>query len=307
MEDMVGALCLVCGNITIDDLVFHDGRVRMGILGGDGIYSALGASLWQKGVKISAVAGPDYPVQSLAEMYGLDVSHVTYKDKPSLRNWGLYEKDGTRQFVFRNEKNQWAEYSPVPSDLPPEILEGAFVHCAPMPWDKQIALVRHARQCGAAFISLDPPFQFMEGMGKEKLGEGLGFVDAFLPSCQEVRALFPDLSPDEALERLVREFPHLKAIVIKLGADGAIGYDRMTGEKFSVPAYKAHVVDPTGAGDSFCGGFLAGYLKTANARVSALHGVVSASFIIETEGTFGMNCIDTKAAEKRLQEVTTEY
>ncbi|GAB6276333.1 MAG: hypothetical protein SAMD01599839_08730 [Rectinema sp.] len=88
---------------------------------------------------------------------------------------------------------------------------------------------------------LHPPFQFMEGMDKEKLGEGLGFVDAFLPSCQEVRALFPYLSPNDALERLIREFPHLKAIVIKLGADGAIGYDRITGEKFSVPAYKAHL------------------------------------------------------------------
>jgi hypothetical protein len=42
-------------------------------------------------------------------------------------------------------------------------------------------------------------------------------------SCQEVRVLFPDLSPNDALERLIREFSHLKAIVIKLGADGAMG------------------------------------------------------------------------------------
>lgn len=278
----------------------------MGIMGGDCVYSALGASIWLKNVKISAVAGPDYPVQSLAASYGFDVSPVVYKEKLSLRNWGLYEKDGTRQFVFRNESGQWAEYTPEPSDIPPEILDSVFFHCAPVPWKQQVALVKHARQCNAEFISLDPPFQFMESMGMAELAEGLNYVDAFLPSRQEVKSLFPDLSPDEALDMLVREFPHLKAVVIKLGENGAIGWDAASGQKFSVPAYKAHVVDPTGAGDSFCGGFLAGYLKTGDVRLAVMHGVVSSSFIVETEGTLGMNGVDMHEAERRLDEIKKE-
>ncbi|MHB0897231.1 MAG: carbohydrate kinase family protein [Spirochaetales bacterium] len=303
----MGARCLLSGNITIDDLVFHDGRVRMGILGGDAVYSALGASIWVEKVMLSAVAGPDYPVQSLAELYGFDVSCVTHKAKLSLRNWGLYEKDGTRQFIFRNESGQWAEYSPEPSDLPPAILEGAFFHCAPMPWEKQIALVRYARQCGAKFISLDPPFQFMEAMSMTELAEGLNFVDAFLPSRQEVASLFPGLSPDKALDVLIRDFPHLKAIVIKLGENGAIGYDGLGKLRFSIPAYKARIVDPTGAGDSFCGGFLAGYMKTGEVKAAVMHGVVSASFVVETEGTFGMNGISLAKAQERLEEMIHNY
>jgi cytidine kinase len=300
----VSARCLLCGNMTIDDLVFHDGRVRMGILGGDGVYSALGASVWVEKAIISAVAGPDYPVQTLADLYGFDVSCVVHKEKLSLRNWGLYEKDGTRQFVFRNQSGQWAEYTPVPSDLPASVLEGTFVHCAPVPWKQQVAIAKHARNSNAAFISLDPPFQFMESMGGADLAEGLGYVDAFLPSRQEAKALFPDLSPEEALDRLIKDFPHLKAIVIKLGENGAIGFDGLKGRKFAVPAYKAHVVDPTGAGDSFCGGFLAGYMKTGDAEQAVKHGVVSASFIVETEGTLGLNGIGMRDAKRRLEEIS---
>ena len=278
----------------------------MGILGGDAVYSALGASIWVEKVMISAVAGPDYPVQSLADLYGFDVSCVTHKAKLSLRNWGLYEKDGTRQFIFRNESGQWAEYTPEPSDLPPAILEGTFFHCAPVPWKKQIALVRHARQCGAKFISLDPPFQFMEGMSMAELAEGLNFVDAFLPSMQEATSLFPGLTPDEVLDVLINEFPHLKAIVIKLGENGAIGYDSVRKRRFLIHAYKARVVDPTGAGDSFCGGFLAGYMKTGDVKMAVMHGVISASFIVETEGTFGMNGINANRATQRLEELIKE-
>ena len=298
--------CVVCGNITIDDLVFYDGKVRMGVLGGDGIYSALGASLWNTDIKISAVAGPDYPVKLLSDLYGFDTSYIKHKEKPSLRNWGLYEKDGTRQFVFRNEKAQWAEYSPEPDDLPPEIVRDSYLHCAPMPWENQIAIVKSARQKGAEFISLDPPFQYMEGMQMRDLARGLDYVDAFLPSRQEIRAMFPGVPPELALDTLINQFPRLRAIVIKLGEDGAIGYDRLMNVKFSVPAYKANVVDPTGAGDSFCGGFLAGFMRTANARAAVLYGVVSASFIIETEGTLGLRSINTEMAERRLHEISSE-
>ena len=96
--------CACCGNMTIDDLVFHDGSTRMGVLGGDAVYGAIGASLWGITVALISVAGPDYPVSRLSESFGIRTTALITKGRPSLRNWGLYEKDGTRQFIFRGPK-----------------------------------------------------------------------------------------------------------------------------------------------------------------------------------------------------------
>jgi ribokinase len=61
-------------------------------------------------------------------------------------------------------------------------------------------------------------------------------------------------------------------------------YDSATRNRWEVPAYPANVVDPTGAGDAFCGGFLAGYRKTFDPLESVLYGNISASLVIEGQG-----------------------
>jgi sugar/nucleoside kinase (ribokinase family) len=286
--------------MTIDDLVFYDGSTRMGVLGGDGVYGAIGAAIWGVRVNLAAVAGPDYPVARLPELFGISVDAVVRKDRPSLRNWGLYEQDGTRQFIFRSPREQWAQYSPTPADLPASLLEGSVFHCAPLPWEMQIDVLRHARRSGARFISVDPAYQFLDDVTETELGKLLGPADAFLPSRQEVRAMFPDLSPSEALEALIRRYPDLPAVVVKLGEEGAIGYDRKRDLRFRVPAFGTKAVDPTGAGDSFCGGFAAGFARTGDVQMAALHGAVAASFVVETEGTLGMAGVTATAAEQRL-------
>jgi sugar/nucleoside kinase (ribokinase family) len=286
--------------MTIDDLVFYDGSTKMGLLGGDAVYSTIGAALWQDDIIISAVAGPDYPVGKLSELFGINTKSIIYKERPSLRNWGLYEQDGTRQFIFKNAVEQWWDYSPEPSELPLDLLKGAYFHAAPVPWDRQVKLVKHARESGAKFISVDPPYQTLDKLSKKEISKLLGNADAFLPSRQEARALYPDLNPEQALAELMKQYPNLKVIVIKLGEDGAIGYDREKDSVFVTPAYQTKAIDPTGAGDSFCGGFIAGYAMTGDAKSAVLHGAVSASFVVETEGTLGIAGITREKAFQRL-------
>lgn len=292
--------CACCGNMTIDDLVFHDGSTRMGVLGGNAVYGAIGASLWGIPVALISVAGPDYPVSRLSESLGIRTTALITKSRPSLRNWGLYEKDGTRQFIFRSPRDQWADYTPRPEDIPADMLKDSFFHCAPVPWDMQIDLLRHARASGVRFISVDPAYQYLDGIAEAELGKLLRHADAFLPSRQEVRAMYPDASPDEALEMMIGRYPDLSVIVMKLGEEGAIGYDRVHDARFRIPVFPAHAVDQTGAGDSFCGGFIAGYALCRDARRAALHGAVAASFVVETEGTLGLAGITRAMAESRL-------
>ncbi|MGZ6347424.1 MAG: carbohydrate kinase family protein, partial [Anaerolineales bacterium] len=80
-------------------------------------------------------------------------------------------------------------------------------------------------------------------------------------------------------------------IVVKRGARGQMLYDSVSKKKWEIPAYPARVVDVTGAGDSFCGGFLAGYQKSYDPLRAVLYGSVSASLTIE--GTGALHVLET--------------
>jgi sugar/nucleoside kinase (ribokinase family) len=75
-------------------------------------------------------------------------------------------------------------------------------------------------------------------------------------------------------------------VVVKRGELGQYLFDRATKTKWEIPAYPARVIDPTGAGDSFCGGFLAGYRKTYEPLQAAMYGSISSSLTIEGSGVF---------------------
>jgi ribokinase len=73
-------------------------------------------------------------------------------------------------------------------------------------------------------------------------------------------------------------------VVVKRGERGQLVYDRATNSRWEISAYPARVVDPTGAGDSFCGGFLAGYRRTYDPLQAVLYGSISASLTVEGSG-----------------------
>jgi sugar/nucleoside kinase (ribokinase family) len=75
-------------------------------------------------------------------------------------------------------------------------------------------------------------------------------------------------------------------IVIKRGAHGQLLYDSISKKRWEIPAYPARLINMTGAGDSFCGGFLAGYQQTFDPLRGVLYGSVSASLAIEGTGAF---------------------
>jgi sugar/nucleoside kinase (ribokinase family) len=75
-------------------------------------------------------------------------------------------------------------------------------------------------------------------------------------------------------------------VIVKRGARGQMLYDSVSKKRWEVPAYPARPVDVTGAGNSFCGGFLAGYQQTYDPLRGVLYGSVSASLTIEGSGAF---------------------
>ena len=94
-------------------------------------------------------------------------------------------------------------------------------------------------------------------------------------------------------------------VVIKLGRDGSIVYERATQRLTHVPIYPADTQDPTGAGDAYCGGFLAGYLLSQDAVRAACHGTISASYVVEAIGALATPTPSPAEARARLDYLAT--
>ena len=286
----------VFGNLTIDDLVFPDGSTRWAVPGGSVIYAALGAALWTGRSSIVAPLGADYPIELLDER--IDLSRCQRVPR-TLRNWGLYEEDGRRHFVSRSATRDWNGFSPKPADALSGVQPAA--HIAPLPHDIAIGLAGELRKSGTLTISLDLDDHDLLGRAHlEEIVELIRAVDLFLPSRQDALAIFPGVTPLEALQKLRALAPDVALIAIKCGAEGAIAHVAGAGERIHIPAIPVEPVDTTGAGDAFCGGVLAGFARGDDPITALLYGTVSASFCIESYSFSSLSAATQKEAASRL-------
>jgi sugar/nucleoside kinase (ribokinase family) len=287
----------IFGNLTIDDLVFADGSTEWAVPGGSAAYAAMGASLWTESASIVAPIGADYPIEALDKRIDLSLCRRVPR---TLRNWGLYEDDGQRHFVSRNATSDWHEFSPDVADA--RSARQAAAHVAPMPHDIVAELIPELRRSGTLSISFDLDDHDLLGSASvEAIARLLRDVDLFLPSHQDVLAMFPDTSPLEGLRRLRMLAPGVALIAIKCGAEGVIGHVRDTTAWVHIPSVNVEVVDLTGAGDAFCGGVLASYIEHCNPIEALLYGTVAASFCVEGFGFSGLAAATEEEARARLR------
>ncbi|MBA2305402.1 MAG: hypothetical protein H0W08_22605 [Acidobacteria bacterium] len=300
---MPGALYTI-GNFTIDDIVlWPGGGTWMGQAGGNVLFSALGARIWLDTVGMLARIGNDYPAGRLGEIERrgivVDVHHV---DVPNLHDWALYEAQGARQFVNHLSSGTNEAMTITPEEIPARCRDGLAYHIASAPAPQQIALVAALKRPGR-FISLDP-HELWVVEHADAIRAALTGVDFFLPSEIEARLLYGSDAP----ERAAREFGQLgpKVVVIKMGEEGSLVYETAGDRLTQVPAYPAQVQDVTGAGDAYCGGFLAGYVITSDAIAAAQHGTVSASYVAEAVGALATAQPTRAEARERLHAVAAQ-
>jgi hypothetical protein len=123
----------------------------------------------------------------------------------SMRNWGLYEDDGSRHFVSRRMSDDWGSASPLVADL--DAGPYTYCHLGPMPWDRAHALVDTLRSRGARTISLDVYDRKLAGITLDDYLALVRGVDIFLPSMQDVAEFYPRLSALDALRKLRERLP----------------------------------------------------------------------------------------------------
>ena len=327
---MVMRKLLFVGNLTLDDIVHADGRVQMGVGGGNGLFSAIGARMWGYDVSLVGVVGNDWPAEytQTIRTHGIDTRYLRSVDSENLRAWVLYENDGRRTYVARNSElvalrpNVYDDATLVPASLErfgqmvrelhlrmsptPDLvtdMNADAIHICPMRFETMSAWSSHLSQYPRLFTTADMfPISLQEKINRSGLISFLSGLDIFLPSISEAKLL---QAGDGDLLSLCRELVAYgpDAIVIKDGARGAYVYERGNNQLQHVPAFSASLIDSTGAGDAFCGGYLAGISSTGDPFQAALWGTVSASFIVEAYGGLHGLTVMPENANERLESL----
>ena len=293
-------------NVIIDDLVFSDGRTVMGILGGGGPQTAFGIRLWADSVGLSAGVGSDLPSEALEQMerLQLDISGLRYSDYPTLRAWQVLEQDGRRTQVWRVSPRVVGSQIRRSFDLlPAGYRQAKGYHLGVHPLELDLEFIEALRATGA-WVSIEP-FKPAERLPTpEELRRLLLAGQIFSPNLEEAVSLIGPGTP----EVLVGRFLELGAglVTLRMGAAGCLVGGGGAEQPVYIPAVPVKVVDVVGAGNAFCGGFLAGYVQTGQALRAGLMASVSASFLVEQVGCpHGINEMVRFEAKQRLLELET--
>jgi sugar/nucleoside kinase (ribokinase family) len=289
---------VLLGNLLVDDLVFPDGRTRMGQPGGAMLYSSLALALWGTRAGCVAPRGDDYPADALAHLArrGVMLDGITPLGRPGVRTWLLYE-GRVRRVVHRLGCPTHEEVSPRPGDVPGAWRGARCFHLGPIPIAMQAEAAR-ALGGGGALVSLDPHELVTEASLPRWLGV-LEHADLFWPSEDELRLDDAQTDPHAALRRLAT--PRLKYVLYKRGLKGGVLYDVKRDAFLEWSARTNGVQDPTGAGDAFAAGFLSALLEGGTVEECLRRGVVTASFAIEAWGPVSLLEATRADAEARLE------
>jgi sugar/nucleoside kinase (ribokinase family) len=289
------------GEITVDDTVMENGEVKRAQTGGGSVYSALGIRLWGHPVGINSVIGHDYSAENLGtlEDHQVATAGIHRIDGWSLRLWLLHEENNKKQQFPKLQSSTFQQLDEARPFPPESYLVARGFHLSPATPEGQIRSRDFVRQKRPdALISLDILTEKFISYTSYLDGTALQGIDIFTPSIVEIEALWPG----QKINTVIRQIAGwgVRWIAIKMDTRGSIVHDSARGETYRIPIYPAKTVDPTGAGDSYSGGFLEGISQTGDVVEAGLRGTVSASFCVEHWGAFDMLNVSPSAAQERL-------
>jgi len=321
------------GQLRRQYLLPPEGRPLLDAPGGNLLYAASGARLWVDSASLLARVGENYPHDWIRDFQkkGLVTAGIKILPGPiDLRSFMVYtdmqnfqRTNPVSHFVriglpfpkgllgyqspqVEQDNRKVANIdSPKLSDIPADYLVAKAVHIAPLDLLTHSQMAPAFRHSGVPIVTLDPGPGYMNANFLDDLRSLLQGVTAFLPSEEEIRNLFWGRTHDLWEMAATLASFGCDIIVIKRGGRGQYVYERTSDKKWDIPGYPSRLVDPSGAGDAFCGGFLAGYAANRDPLYAAMHGNISASFCIEGSGPFYMLDSMPGLAQARLQSLAS--
>ena len=268
---------LIVGSVAFDNVKTPLGEVKEA-LGGAAVYSSVAASFFTT-VKLVGVVGEDFPEEHVAflERRGIDCEGLQRVPGKTFRWSGYYEYDLNQAHTTDTQLNVFAEFSPR---LPDGYRDAKYVFLANIDPTLQLQVLDQVK---APKLAVCDTMNFWIETKKPDLLKVLERVDIAFMNDAEARQLCGTSSVIKAA-RQIREIGP-RCVVIKKGEHGALLFTEEA--FFSAPSYPLdEVVDPTGAGDSFAGGFM-GYVAStddaseANLRKAIVCGSTVASYNVE--------------------------
>ncbi len=290
---------LVVGSLAYDSIKSPEGKVEK-TLGGSANYFSLAAYHFAK-LRLVGVVGRDYrdKDRELLSSRNVDMEGLQVIDGKTFHWEGKYEEDMNEAITLNTELNVFENFKPV---VPDSFKDSSFVFLANIDPHLQMDVLS---QVQSPKVVASDTMNFWITSKKQELLEVLKRVDVLVINEGESILLTEQKNAIAASGEILKMGP--KAVVIKRGEYGFIL--KMDHRFFALPAFPvSRVVDPTGAGDSFAGGFF-GYLASKNREISfenlkqaCIHGAVIASFTVEQFGLSSMVNVSKESFEKRMND-----
>ena len=299
-------------NIILDDIICPDGTTHMGMLGGGGPQTAFGMKLWTDSVGLVAGVGPDLPqqVQNWLDHNEIDTLGIRHKEQPTPRAWQALESDGRRTQVWRVAPEAIQSHLQRHLDLIPYSYQDAKgIHFGIHPFEPDSSFIQVLTQKNV-IVSLEPFRPAERPLSESELKTLIASVPIFSPNLNEARSFVHPLeknSVQEEITALLSIFLDAGAQIVSLrtGPGGSYVASQLSNRTDHIPAFKTNMVDPVGAGNAYCGGFLVGWLETGDLVQAGLFGTVAASFLVEQIGV-PPSVLQVRAeARKRLKFIQT--
>ncbi len=292
---------LVIGTVAFDEIETPYGKTGK-ILGGAGTYVGLAASHLYKDIKIVSVVGGDFPSEylDLFTQHNIDKKGIKIIPDGKTFYWaGKYHQNMNHRDTLATELNVLADFDPV---LPESYKQSKYLMLGNLTPSIQKKVIEQMDQ-RPELICMDT-MNFWMDVALDDLLQVIQMVDVLTINEEEARQLSGEYSLMKAARKIIGMGP--KYLIVKKGEHGALlFYDK---EIFFVPAMVLeNVVDPTGAGDTFAGGFM-GYIAQnqdtsfETMKKALVYGSVMASFSVEKFGTDKLLEITPESIHERYKQ-----
>lgn len=289
---------MVIGSVAFDSVETPFGK-RDDVLGGSATYFSTAASFFSA-VRLVAVVGDDFPTEHKDFLAGrnIDLSGLQTRPGKTFRWKGQYGYDLNEAQTLETHLNVFESFHP---EIPESYRDSPFVFLANIDPHLQLEVLKQVRQ--PRLVACDTMNFWIDGK-REALVETLGHVDILVINEAEVRQLADEPNLIKAARSVLELGP--RTLVVKRGEYGVLVFGGHS--IFSAPAYPLEdVFDPTGAGDTFAGGFI-GYLAATNnvtdaaIRKATVFGSVMASFTVEDFSLERLRPLTWQEIEERFRK-----
>jgi sugar/nucleoside kinase (ribokinase family) len=292
---------LVIGTVAFDAIETPFGKTDK-IVGGAATYAGLAASYFYDKIKIVAVVGDDFPESEIADFnnHGINTEGLQVKKGEKSFFWsGKYHNDMNSRDTLVTELNVLADFDPI---IPESYQDCEYLMLGNLTPQVQQTVIKRLKN-RPKLIVMDT-MNFWMDIAMDDLLETIKLIDVLTINDAEARQLSGEYSLVKAARKILTMGP--KYLIIKKGEHGALLFHE--DKIFSAPALPlAEVFDPTGAGDTFAGGFI-GYMAKVgtvnfnNMKNAIIFGSALASFCVEKFGTEKIKNLKEEEVAARVQE-----